>query len=579
MDDSTYRRSDAPSSSAGSTTPSQNAEWREAKSGKTFDLHSNRWPLTSKSNLDVEPIRMLIGSNLLVDGAIRTLAHRVETQAAAYCNSLTKVLIRFLEHSQKHLNGDEIPEVAVINFKEHCFKRDGHDGNGMEKLRPFIKLWHSLGYSGISDNLIYRLNSWRLTGYEQHVRVNKRDIDAGPLMPDEQASLAIGALNAFESGTISLTDYAVYRLFDLSGRRPEQFIQIKLKDLDDSRIEDASKNNSTRQLNLLHIPRIKGGRRWREHFRAIPLPNDTWNLLVILRSEILSRFSKNLQENEISLQSHDLESICSQIPLFPGWNRITRSLETAREYIENGQHSKALEKLRKDSDSDAWETDYQNIWLYLKNTIEAAKVSNRSGNKLSAFPTRFRYTLCFNLERQGCPPEVIAHNLDHDSLAALPSYSKNGADKAARLSKAVALSMKPIAALFQGTIVDGEWCAVGGNDPANTRLLIHDAQPGATCATKRCGISSIPRACYNGCKHFQPWVDGPHEAFLEELLEEREFNLTNLDPVAARSIIEATDTLILAVVTVIHMCEKMRQESASETKNMSASPRSRGKTK
>lgn len=580
MDDSPTRITEAPRSSTGNSPPFRHCEWREATSGKRFDLHANEWALTSKENLCVEPLRTLIGSEVLADSAIRTLAHRVETQAAAYCESLTKVLIRFLEHSQRHLKGKMIPEIAVIQFKEYCFNRDGHDGNGMEKLRPFLKLWHALGYPGVSEALITRMRSWKLKGYEQHVRVNRHDASEGPLMPDEQLGLAAGALNALERGEISLSHYSLYRLFDLSGRRPEQFVRLKLKDLDDSHFEDTPKGQERKKLLLLHIPRIKGGRRWREHFRAIPLPNDIWNLLTLLRNEVIARFNEFLHEKEIVLQEFDLAAVHAELPFFPGWNRISVSLSAIRALIEEGRHGEAICKLREDACSDAWETDYQNIRLYLKNVIDESSVKNRQGTPLKSFPTRFRYTLSFNLERQGCPPEVIAHNLDHDSLAALPSYTKNGADKASRLSKAMALGMKPIAALFQGTIVDCEEQAQGGDDPENSRLVIHDTQPGATCAAKRsCGFGSIPHACYNGCGHFQPWIDGPHEAFLEGLLEERELHLTTLDPLISRTIIEANDALILAVVTVIHMCEKKRSEIAVATKKISSKPASRNKAR
>lgn len=124
--------------------------------------------------------------------------------------------------------------------------------------------------------------------------------------------------------------------------------------------------------------------------------------------------------------------------------------------------------------------------------------------------------------------------------------------------------MQRLAGFYEIKVVDREEDAVGGDDPEHSRLLVANAEGGATCAVKRgCGMS-IPRACYNGCPHFQPWVDGPHEAFLEELLAERDEFLNHLDPVTERATIEAADALILAVAATIHLCEERRSELAAE---------------
>ncbi|QQA60855.1 hypothetical protein JC965_24005 [Aeromonas caviae] len=70
-----------------------------------------------------------------------------------------------------------------------------------------------------------------------------------------------------------------------------------------------------------------------------------------------------------------------------------------------------------------------------------------------------------------------------------------------------------------------------------------------------CG-ANVPIPCYT-CMHFQPWLDGPHEAVYQGLLNERERvkEVTGDIEVAA-----VLDRSILAVADVIMRCAKRREE-------------------
>jgi hypothetical protein len=74
-------------------------------------------------------------------------------------------------------------------------------------------------------------------------------------------------------------------------------------------------------------------------------------------------------------------------------------------------------------------------------------------------------------------------------------------------------------------------------------------------------------------------VDGPHEEFLESLLEERERALRLLRPVEDRAIIESADSLIISVVQVIKLCDERREELAERSKAGSARHARRGAAK
>lgn len=536
-----------------------------SKEGKRFDPSEDIWPLTSKRALYVGPLRkQLSASPVLLDGAIRTLVSVAEKSTVQHVHRLTTLLGELM--GLVDLTKNTITWADLTNYRTHTYLLNGHDGSGMHYLRPFFVLWNELGYPGVSASVIERMREWRLKSPERHVRVNRRDPQGGPLTLEEQWALEVGAHNAYEANRITLSDFVLYRLFSFSGRRAGQFVRLKCEDLDDSRTEDNRPNESPKRLLLLHVPRIKGKRRWRAHFRAVPLPLEEWILLMTLRTEVLRKLGARLEETGLMLQQQDRKKIQDGFPLFPGWTRVNRSLRAIRRLVDAGHHGEAITLLRQEAESDAWETDGTIIRDAFDRVIQKSGARNRAGELLTAFPTRLRYTLVSNLERLGCPRTVIAYNLDHDDLTALPSYSRNSPDKAARWSKATEARMKPIAAFFSGKVVDHESDAVGGDDSEHSRLVIANAKSGATCAVKRnCGIGSVPRACYDGCPHFQPWVDGPHEAFLAVLLDEREEFFTALDHVSGRATIEAADNLILAVLVVIHLCEKRRSEIENQS--------------
>jgi hypothetical protein len=380
-------------------------------------------------------------------------------------------------------------------------------------------------------------------------------------MPDEHLSLGARWLNAFEQGEMPLVDYVMVRLCSVTGRRPSQIMQLKLRDMDDTRFEDVEPELSPRRKLLLHIPRLKGrGSTWRTRFRAVPLSSDLWNLLALQRAAVLRRLDDLLDACDLSLQPKDLAMIRSDMPLIPAWLIIEKSFLELRTVRQRG-HDETLRKLFALVGSDAWHPAPLRLSGALNRATDG--IVNRDGASIHVFANRLRYTREFDLERAGCAPAVIAWNMDHSNTDSLAAYSKNGPDRARLIGDAMALKLVPFAKIFQGSVVVDEAEAEGGDDPAASRILFHDLKPGATCAAKRrCGMSSIPRPCYNGCPHFRPWIDGPHAEYLASLLEERERACRLLRPAEDGAIIEAADSLIISVAQVIRLCDEKRAEMA-----------------
>lgn len=540
-------------------------EWHVSAHGQRFNLYADRWQLSARQSVNVGSLRRLCWSPVLADGAVRTLAEYAGKGAAGSTIAVADKFKHFLKFAPAQLRTDEIPQALVLSYRDSCRQRDGHDDRIAGHIRPFLRRWHRLGHPGVSQALVETMDDWSLASPERGVAVNRLDANTGPLMPDEHVSLAAHWLTAFEQGAMTLDDYVMARLSSVTGRRPSQIMQLKLKDMDDTRFEDPEPGRPPRRLLLLHIPRVKGaGSAWRTRFRAVPLSSDLWNLLMMQRDAVQRRLDSFLEDCGLSLQSNDLEAIYSDMPLIPAW-QVIEDVAGRLCAPAQGGHGDAISELRMLASSDAWHANPLRINIAVAKAIAGAV--NRDGGAMHVFPRRLRYTREFDLERAGCSPAVIAWNMDHSDTTSLVAYSKNGPDRARSIDKAMALKLAPFVRIFQGRVVADESEAEGGDDPAASRILFDHLVPGASCAVKRgCGMSAIPRPCYAGCPHFRPWVDGPHEQYLESLLEEREQALQVLRRDEDREVIEAADQLIIGVVQVIRLCDETRAELA-ELKN------------
>lgn len=545
--------------------PSQPEEWHVSKGGQHFNLHADRWQLSARVSVNVRVLRNVCWSPVLADSAVRTLAEYATKGASGWVIASHIAIRRFLEFVPVQLRTDEISLALVLSYRDSCRRRDGHDYKLSCSIRPFLRAWHVLGHPGVSKALVETMEAWSLKNPEKGVAVNRLDSNAGPLMPEEHSSLAAGWLTAFELGSMPLVDYVMARLSSVTGRRPSQIMQLKLKDMDDTRLDDPEPGLPPRRKLLLHIPRIKGkGSGWRTRFRAVPLSSDLWNLLTMQREAVHKRLDDYLDACGISLQPNDLAMIRSDMPLIPAWLAMGKSAKELGAALQRG-HGAAIAEFLALAGSDAWHPLPLRLSLALKKAT--ADIINRDGDPMHVFAKRLRYTHEFDLERAGCAPAVIAWNMDHSNTDSLAAYSKNGPDRARSIGDAMAFKLAPFAKIFQGRVVAGESDAEGGDDPTTSRILFHDLTPGASCAVKRgCGMSAIPRPCYNGCPHFRPWIDGPHEEYLASLLEERERACRLLRPLEDRAVIESADSLIISVMQVIRLCDEQQAELALQSK-------------
>ena len=401
-------------------------------------------------------------------------------------------------------------------------------------IRGFLYKWHALGYPGISDDVIDLLEGWRLKGNPKGDAVQRLDPTQGPLTDNELTAFNEGAVRGFEKNLISITDLAMSLLTSHTGRRPKQIAYIKICDLDATR-----KNKKGEPFYLVRIPRVKvRGEVFRGSFKAFAMTQELWVVLNAQRTQCIESVERTLG---YELQEADR----LMLPLFPDMKAFTKGM--------------SVPELRELFDTDRLHLASVEITKTLQQVVLCAKCySERTGDLLEIMATRFRYTTGTRAAREGHGIMVIAELLDHSDTQNAGVYIKNIPEHAAALDKAVGLLMAPYAQAFQGVLVDQEGEALRGDDL--TSRIRHKGQGTGTCGTYGFCGANVPIPCYT-CRHFQPWLDGPHEIIYADMLAEREriMEITGDGAIAA-----VNDRTIFAVAQVIQKCQIRREELQRE---------------
>ncbi len=105
-------------------------------------------------------------------------------------------------------------------------------------------------------------------------------------------------------------------------------------------------------------------------------------------------------------------------------------------------------------------------------------------------------------------------------------------------------------------LIASERDAIRGDDPSSR--ITNGAQGVGTCGSYGFCGALAPIACYT-CNNFQPWLDGPHEAVLDGLINERD---SVFEQTGDLKIASVNDRLILAVSDVVSRCKSLKGEAA-----------------
>jgi integrase len=547
----------------GSTSESSAAPYLvTSRYGVTFDSREASWLLDGKNSINAGALRACVAPCLL-EGLEATLREDARKYATATLVEVGTAL--------KHYKATMFPtgqierwhETDLRNYRARHNETFGHDRN-LLVLRSFLRRWQALRSPGVAADTVKALEGMHLKHRETGRAVRTMDPDQGPLLPDELHHLTRDIYRAAEDGRLELEELSLATFHIVTGRRPGQSAALKCKDVDRSRKADAQPGQTEGEaLLLLHVPRAKQmGHGFRETRRSVHLIAAYFELFERQRDVVQARLRQQLDVHAWALQPQDVDHLLDNLPLYPSWRFVRSTIENAAELRDSGQHAQGLQMLRCHAEGIQWHLHGDAQLLRLQRIVRKAGTISRDGKPLRITALRLRHTKGTELARQGAGLDTLAWLLDHSTIENAGIYIDNLPEHAAQINAAMcgSLTLLRFASLFCGRLVDREADALAGEDPLHSRLH-YQGTAAATCGKrKQCGLGGgIPLACYT-CDHFQPWLDGPHEAVLGNLLHERR----RLDELcgAAHPATTRRDTTVIAVINVIQRCHARREEMA-----------------
>ncbi len=496
----------------------------QSRAGYWFDESDSVWKLDKNVTVNVGNV-----CDLLETGSrysfIKTLSHYARTMSANHAQNMNSRMTAMLRGAATGTIGT----TALLNYRATLTRENEHH---LGALRGFLYKWHDLGYPGIGDDVIDLLKSWTLKGNIKGDAIKRLDPTDGPLTDNELMAFNEGVVRAFEQNKITLDELALCLLISHTGRRPKQISHTKICDL-----EGTKTNKKGEPMFLIHIPRAKQrGEVFRDSFKTFAMTLELWTILSAQRKNSITSVERVLG---YELQEADRAAL----PLLPD--------------LDAFEGIASVVDLRSLLRTDSLHLKSAQVTAILKKVVVVAGiVSERTGELLDVVATRFRYTKGTRAAREGFGLMVIAELLDHTDIQNVSVYTENVPEHAQALNKAMALQLAPYAQAFQGVLVDREADAKRGGD-LDSRIK-YKGQNTATCGQYGFCGANAPIPCYT-CNHFQPWLDGPHEEVLADLIAERERVVQITGDATVASV---NDRTILAVIDVIQRCDIRRTELA-----------------
>lgn len=474
------------------------------KSGVQFDALADIWAYRDGvNNIHLNFNQLPNSSREFRERAKKVLSWYAENRSPDHLHNLFRRLQHFLRASTK-----EIASVSAVDLLNYRAGLTESTAWYVGTLAGLLRKWQSLGYPGVDDDVELLLKQLRLKGNAKGIAVLTWDVHEGPFTHIETEALHAALNTAYAGGTLSMADYVLAWLYILLGQRNKQHAALKVCDVQVKR--DAE---GTPKYSILMPSAKKGTAFSRADLVKRSLTEQFGELLVDYAEKVRARFESILPDP-------------TQAPLFPVF-RLTRS-SSGFEF----HHSAA---------------DIGHIISYALESLGV--VSERTGKAMSISAVRFRRTIGTRASEEGHGPLVIARLLDHTDTQNVGVYSASSPAIIERIDRAIAMEMAPLAQAFAGTLVEG--LAEDSSRRIIDLRVDRSGAPMGDCGKHGyCGFNA-PIACYT-CSSFEAWVDGPHEAVLQHLLDQRETQLKTSD----KRIASINDRTIFAVAAVIQACKE-----------------------
>ena len=406
---------------------------------------------------------------------------------------------------------DEITSSEILLFKSTLTRRTEQR---LGSLSSVLRRWYELGIGGITKDAALLLESMRLRGPIRGEAVRTSDPFHGHFNDLEFEELQTTLFSSYETGHIDIEQFTLAMLVLCFGQRPVQYAALKVCDFTSTAVVDGMPTY------VLQMPRAK---------RKFGMPRERFTERVLYtKLGILVEQCVNSVKSRLIGKLIDV----NQAPLFPTPELEINSLP-GFEY-----HMSAVD-----------------LSVKLKKIFESLNViSVRTGTVLNITAYRFRYTTGTRAAMEGHGELVIAELLDHSDTQNVGVYVSAVPEIVARIDKAMALSLIPIAQAFSGNIIEDESKSKRFGDTSSRICdpkIDETMKPMGSCGSFGFCGALAPVACYT-CRNFEPWVDGPHEAMLEYLISERQRLVETTD----LRIASINDRTIFAVAAVVKRCAK-----------------------
>ncbi|RUV68245.1 site-specific integrase [Mesorhizobium sp. M1A.F.Ca.IN.020.30.1.1] len=483
------------------------------KDGVVFDPRLDEWFMQS-----IQYGAHTIKFNEL-DLLTETFKHKLKLGYVHYLKSKSyahfyNIFYRFLGFYREELSTIPKPcgQLALATLLNYKAKQNTATEWKLGVVRILLLDLEALGYGVCSDEALRYLQDATIKGNVKGTSIRTRDPEAGAFSDSELLSIQAALNDAYAGGDIDLPMYVLVWLFLAYGARPIQIAALKEKDL------LVSTDASGTRFYALNVPRAKQqGEGARDSFKTRYCNKQIGQLL-----ELLIESNRTLKT--------DPEIADGEWPLFIGSSR----------------------------------GDLPDLPYHMSSRQLASRLNNIFGRVtgLKTNAKRFRITLAQRAVDDGKDKYTVAELLDHSDTQNVEVYFEAGPAMVERLDRHMAMDLAPLAQAFAGVLVLSEADARRGDDPGSRiydkTLRNNVDRPLGTCGQMSfCGLNA-PFACYT-CRHFQPWLDAPHEEFLLVLIEDR--NRMIAEGYSAK-IYNIQNRTILAVAEVIQLCVAETEISA-----------------
>ncbi|EAM6713843.1 site-specific integrase, partial [Salmonella enterica] len=294
-------------------------------------------------------------------------------------------------------------------------------------LRPFFTKWFELGYPGIDESAVEIAKHFDLKIKKAGQPILQDDPTVGPLTKEEHTSLIKAMSHAYSIGELSLSDYAISLLISLTGRRPQQLVMLKYKDLLQKKLD----NDKVEYL--ISVPRVKQ-RSKQLQYRELPIISEVASIVQLQANQ-----SVRFVEQTLGKTLDDYNK--GKVPVFLNEEKLLDLVIKDCNFLESNKiYAKPTIANRA-----------------LKNIVKTGNlISNRTGSLLNATPRRLRYTIATMLAKDGHNANTIAELLDHSSTSSTGIYIKNLAESVERIDSAVSEQLSFVAEIFMNGIKSKE---------------------------------------------------------------------------------------------------------------------------